>query len=158
MFAEMGGHGSLEEDVDELEDVIATIDYDKLKMVQSYHPAIFVGICLKIFDYLHSLSTMKFVGSDGIEQRVNLYEKLMEQLIEKFINDDGSLPAWLEKILTIFEFARTILSVFVKNHKDEEEKPHTIVEILKNVDWNDAAFKQQPESFDIKDIIIIPQF
>ena len=78
MFAEMGGHGSLEEDVNELEDIIGSIDFDKLKMVQSYHPAIFVGICIKIFNYLHSLSSMKFVGADGIEQRVNVYEKLME--------------------------------------------------------------------------------
>ena len=33
MFAEMGGHGSLEEDIFELEDIIGHIDFEKLKHV-----------------------------------------------------------------------------------------------------------------------------
>ena len=85
---------------------------------------------------------------------MNLYQKIMDTLIEKN-SIDGEMPAWLEKIKTIFEWGKHFGIIVEKAHNGELANdladiiPHELVVnfisidesmLLWSIDLNETEF------------------
>jgi hypothetical protein len=65
-------------------------------------------IITKIFNFLGYLAKIPIKDEDGHPAEMNLYQKAMDTLVEKNIDEEGDKPDWLKKIEMVFHWGKKI--------------------------------------------------
>ena len=145
IYNQLGGLGAdsqqkeLEADLAALEEIIGDLNRDEMSILKETNPGLFALLIQKVFNFLMYLAHIPIRDDDGEQQHMNLYQKIMDTLIEKN-SIDGEMPGWLKQIKMIFDWGKHFGIIVEKAHNGELANnladiiPHELINTLISVD------------------------
>lgn len=120
-YTSMGGLGmnQVQQNIEELMEIIGDIDLDEMKVMEAMNPGMVYQIVWKVYRWLKKYTNHPTGDFDyaGKEITINLYEKGLEEFIEKMKNKDGEVPEWCKVLQTIFKYGKMLFETFDQHHE-----------------------------------------
>ena len=124
IYNQLGGIGAdsqqkeLEEDFAALEEIIGELNYDEMAVLKQTNPVMFIILIERVFNFLMYLAHIPFKDKNGKENRMNLYQTIMDHLLEHH-TVDGKIPEWLERVHMIYDWGMRFGAIVEKANNGE---------------------------------------